>query len=61
MKDPACVEDEEECEKAKVAAAARALVAQKNLNASKAKLQKAKEDAKVVAANVPQECKKGQE
>ena len=56
-----CLEAEEACEKAKVAAAARALVAQKNLNVFEAELQEAKEDEEVVRANFPQECKKGQE
>ena len=61
MIDHACRDLEEECKKAKVVADAKVLVAQRNLNASKDKLQEAKEDMNVVMANVPQDCKKGQE
>ena len=59
--DPACRDLEEECKKEKVTAAARVLAAQRNLNASKDKLQKARDDANTVRVNVPQECKKGLE
>ena len=48
VKDPVCADEEEKCKRAKVAAAARVLVAQKNIDASKAKLQEAREDANVV-------------
>ena len=61
VKDPACVDLEEECKKNKVAASAKVVVAEKNLNASKAKFQEAKDNANTVRANAPQECKKGQE
>ena len=58
MKDPKCEDLEEECKEEKVEAASKVVAAEKNLNDTKAKMQEAKDNWKIVKANAPQECKK---
>lgn len=61
MTNPACRALENTCKKIKITAAAIVAKARKALTASKAKLEDAEENLDVVLANVPPECKKGDE